>query len=278
MTNEYQPVTIPGRSDIRAQSVLADGKIEYQIVNNGLAEGGYIATNGKTLEHIELDVRPAKRSWHGDIAESMMAESPVVYLAQTPGYVAQGGKEKVFSLDAVDELVSEIVTARQQLAEANEARKRTQNWYAGRYGKLHDWARKMLPEPYLTQFFSCVANGLYDATKDIGKTYRCVAGFDVTPSGYFVMDSASQQILHEQSIRAENAELKLAEAQAENAALKAQVERMQAPVSDEELEQLCSAKGIRAPTNAIIAARAAEEGTKTTPPSRGSEDAERVTL
>jgi hypothetical protein len=35
----------------------------------------------------------------------------------------------------------------------------TRTWYAGRYGKLEDWARKHLPEPWVTEFFNILANG-----------------------------------------------------------------------------------------------------------------------
>jgi hypothetical protein len=124
----------------------------------------------------------------------------------------------------------------QALAAASDKRKHTQKWYASHYGKLQDWARKLLPEPYRTQFFSCVANGLYDVTEDVGKPYKCVAGFIVTPSGYFQLDNAAEQILFDQCVRAEDAE-------AENERLTAQVAELSRPVSDEERDSLNSRYG-----------------------------------
>jgi hypothetical protein len=93
-------------------------------------------------------------------------------------------------------------------------REHTQNWYASHYAKLHDWARKVLPEPYRNQFFSCVANGTYDAMLDCGEPYMCNAGFMVTPSGYIHMDDAKGQIIREQTARAEKAEEELLAAKA----------------------------------------------------------------
>jgi hypothetical protein len=85
----------------------------------------------------------------------------------------------------------------------------TQEWYASHYGKLRDWARKVLPEPYRNQFFSCIANGTYDGMLDVGEPYMCKAGFMVTPSGYMHMDDAKGQLVIDQTRRAEEAEAEL---------------------------------------------------------------------
>jgi len=171
-------------------------------------------------------------------------------------------------------------------------RKHTQDWYAAHYGKLEDWARKILPEPWRNQFFSCIANGTY-GHEDVGTPYMCNAGFMVTPSGYMKFDSAQEQILHDQCTRAENAEAALAQKTREceeerqigiglaqqcgNAiarwnqcveerdALKAQVEQlgrqvaeMRKPVTDEEWRELatCGSFAWRIHVDKIIASRA----------------------
>jgi hypothetical protein len=90
-------------------------------------------------------------------------------------------------------------------------RKHTQDWYAEHYGKLEDWARKILPEPWRTQFFNCIANGTYDAVLDVGEPYMSQVGL-ITPSGYFRMDTAAEQLLRDQTIRVEEAEAALASA------------------------------------------------------------------
>jgi len=116
-----------------------------------------------------------------------------------------------------EDAVAAIAEARRQDAERigeleREAekwkarRKSTADWYARHYGKLEDWARKALPEPWVNQFFSCVANGLYDATKDVAPKYRAVGGFDVVPGNYFDMSDAKGQLIHDQTERAEAAE------------------------------------------------------------------------
>src|SRR6185437_8039279 len=64
----------------------------------------------------------------------------------------------------------------------------------------------VLPDPWRNQFFSCIANGLYDHAKDVGEPYICKAGFKVVPGGYFKLETAQQQILHDQTTRAEEAE------------------------------------------------------------------------
>ena len=88
--------------------------------------------------------------------------------------------------------------------EAYSRQKHTQTWYASHYGKLEDWARKILPEPWRNQFFSCVANGTYSHS-DVGEAYICNAGFKVVPSGYIRMDDAKGQLIQDQTARAEAA-------------------------------------------------------------------------
>jgi hypothetical protein len=97
------------------------------------------------------------------------------------------------------------------------SRVHTQKWYASHYGRLEDWARKVLPEPYRNQFFSCIANGTYDGMLDVGKPYMCKAGFMVTPSGYMHMDDAKGQLILDQTRRAEDAEAKLSSLQSQEA-------------------------------------------------------------
>jgi hypothetical protein len=97
------------------------------------------------------------------------------------------------------------------------SRVHTQKWYASHYGRLEDWARKVLPEPYRNQFFSCIANGTYDGMLDVGKPYMCKAGFMVTPSGYMHMDDAKGQLILDQTLRAEDAEAQLSSLQSQEA-------------------------------------------------------------
>jgi hypothetical protein len=85
----------------------------------------------------------------------------------------------------------------------------TQDWYARHYGKLEDWARKRLPDPWCNEFFNCVANGTW-GHDDVGEPYMSQVG-RIIPSGYFKMDSASEQLLHDQTARAEQAERTVAE-------------------------------------------------------------------
>lgn len=73
------------------------------------------------------------------------------------------------------------------------ARKHTQEWYARHYGKLEDWARTRLPEPWVTEFFNCVANGTYDSHSD----------------DYFRVDTAEGQLILDQTKRAEDAESRI---------------------------------------------------------------------
>src|SRR3984885_6308514 len=84
---------------------------------------------------------------------------------------------------------------------AEEAREHTHDWYARHYGKLHDWARNRLPEPWRGEFFNCVANGTW-GHDDVGEPYMSQVG-RIVPSGYFTMDSAAKQLLSDQTIRAE---------------------------------------------------------------------------
>lgn len=90
---------------------------------------------------------------------------------------------------------------------AVRSRKHTQDWYASHYGKLEDWARKRLPEPWRNEFFHCVANGTW-GHDDLGEPYMSQVG-RIVPSGYFKMDSATEQLLRDQTTRAENAELEI---------------------------------------------------------------------
>lgn len=103
----------------------------------------------------------------------------------------------------------EVADLQKKLERAESGRRHTQDWYARHYGKLHDWARKILPEEYVNQFFSCIANGTW-GTKDVGEPYMSVGAGMITPSGYIKFDSAQEQILHDQTTRAEEAELELA--------------------------------------------------------------------
>jgi len=114
-------------------------------------------------------------------------------------YIAQKN-QRIFALE------TENAELKEEIAKGLGRRRHTHEWYERHYGKLHDWARTVLPEEYRHQFFSCIANGLYDGMKDVGKPYRTVAGFMVTPGGYFKMDTAQEQILFDQCVRAEDAE------------------------------------------------------------------------
>ena len=122
---------------------------------------------------------------------------------------------------------AEIERLKEEIARGSGRRKHTHEWYERHYGKLHDWARTVLPEEYRQQFFNCVANGTY-GHDDLGKPYKAVGGFIVTPGGYFKMDTAQEQILFDQCVRAEDAEAQLA-------AQTALVERLRTA-----LEKMCS--------------------------------------
>jgi uncharacterized small protein (DUF1192 family) len=152
-------------------------------------------------------------------------------------------------LAALRERDERIAELGDEIARGSGRRKHTHEWYEKHYGKLHDWARKILPEPYRKQFFSCIANGLY-SHDDIGKPYKCMAGFMVTPSGYFQMETAQEQILFDQCVRAEDAE-------AENAALRQRVEARtnERNVAMEVLTRIGTPENIHEATSAILAAR-----------------------
>lgn len=111
-------------------------------------------------------------------------------------------------------------TLEKTLRRLEESRTHTQNWYASHYAKLHDWARKRLPDPWRNEFFSCIANGTYSHA-DVGERYTCKAGFEVVPSGYIHMDDAKGQIILEQTRRAEEAEMECARLNARIAELEA---------------------------------------------------------
>jgi hypothetical protein len=113
----------------------------------------------------------------------------------------------------------------EEIERLKDARKHTQDWYARHYGKLHDWARKRLPEPWITEFFNCVANGTW-GHEDIGTPYVCKAGFSITPTNYLRTDTAEGQLLRDQTQRAEDAELYLASANAEIERLKLEAKRL----------------------------------------------------
>lgn len=102
----------------------------------------------------------------------------------------------------------EIEQLRKERDEAESGRKHTHDWYASHYGKLQDWARKRLPENWSYEFFSCIANGTW-GIRDVGEKYICNGGFEVEPSGYIKFTTAQEQILHDQSRRAEVAESQL---------------------------------------------------------------------
>jgi len=109
--------------------------------------------------------------------------------------------------------LSRVEELQQQVADQKKAREHTWQWISQHYGKLQDWARKILPEPWKSQFFGCLANGLYDPVADVGKPYICNAGFEVVPGGYFKMPTAEYQLLCDQMKRAELAEADRDEAQ-----------------------------------------------------------------
>ena len=116
--------------------------------------------------------------------------------------------------NAVDEQMASLISecsmgpTQEELDKAVRARAHTHEWYHAHYGKLEDWARKRLPEPWVTEFFNCVANGTW-GHDDLGEPYMSQVG-RIVPSGYFKMDSAAEQLLRDQTMRAEEAEMKLA--------------------------------------------------------------------
>ncbi len=112
------------------------------------------------------------------------------------------------ALDVIVELRKALDASQEEVERAQRARKFTQEWYARHYGKLEDWARKRLPEDWRHEFFNCVANGSW-GHKDLGETYTAVAGFTVTPTNYFHVDTAEGQLIMDQTRRAEDAESEL---------------------------------------------------------------------
>lgn len=107
------------------------------------------------------------------------------------------------------ELRAENARLREENEDWAEKRKSTHEWYAQHYAKLHDWARKILPDPYRNQFFFCVANGLWDVSKDRGEKYMAVGGFEVHPGGYVTLKDAKGQLIVDQTRRAEDAEARV---------------------------------------------------------------------
>lgn len=87
---------------------------------------------------------------------------------------------------------AEIAEMNRSLQTAVRSREHTQDWYARHYGKVEDWARKELPEPYVHDFFCCIANG----------------SSSVHDSDYFRVDTAEGQLILDQTRRAEEAELR----------------------------------------------------------------------
>jgi hypothetical protein len=127
-------------------------------------------------------------------------------------------KQAEIYMDAVDSELSSVRSHNRKLEQESELnierRTHTQDWFGSHYGKLEDWARKVLPEPWRTQFFNCVANGTYDHSLDVGKPYVCNAGCTIVPTNYFRMDTAEGQLIRDQTNRAELAELHVADLEA----------------------------------------------------------------
>lgn len=46
----------------------------------------------------------------------------------------------------------------------------TRDWYATRWGRLQEWARADLPEPWKTEFFNIIANGRRDVNDPVSYT------------------------------------------------------------------------------------------------------------
>ena len=98
----------------------------------------------------------------------------------------------------------------EQRDKAQRARRHTQEWYSRHYGKLEDWARKRLPEPWVNEFFSCIANGSW-GMNDNAPPVKLADGTKIVPTNYFRVDTAEGQLILDQTRRAEDAETKLAE-------------------------------------------------------------------
>ncbi len=133
----------------------------------------------------------------------------------TKAFAAEGNA--VYQQRRAERAESESQSLRERVEELEKEnskligrRKHTQQWYASHYGKLEDWARKRLPEPWRNEFFSCIANGTWGHA-DVGERYRCKAGFDVVPSGYIHMEDAKGQLVLDQTSRAELAEERAAQ-------------------------------------------------------------------
>lgn len=112
-------------------------------------------------------------------------------------------------------LSAQVADRDAEIEKLKSRRIHTQEWYARHYGKLEDWARKVLPDPHRTQFFNCIANGAYDHALDVGEPYVAKAGFRVVPTNYFRMDTAEGQLILDQTQRAEDAEAELATAKSD---------------------------------------------------------------
>lgn len=129
----------------------------------------------------------------------------------TARLIAAAPDDIAYLLDALTCAEKENVELKGVADKLQGRRRHTQEWYASHYGKLEDWARKILPEPWRRQFFNCIANGTYDHD-DVGEAYICNAGFRVVPSGYIHMDDAKGQLITDQTSRAEAAEQSLQQA------------------------------------------------------------------
>jgi hypothetical protein len=99
---------------------------------------------------------------------------------------------------------------------SEERRQSTWDYIARHYGKVEDWARKQLPEPWRTEFFCCIANGTST----------------VSASDYFKMDSAEKQLYHDQCNRAESAERELEASREEMKGLREELEKMISPCTN----------------------------------------------
>lgn len=125
-----------------------------------------------------------------------------------PPEVAEGQTQMLW--DALVAARLKLAGVERERDKAVKGQESTWKWLESKYGKLDEWSRTILPEPWRTQFWNCRANGLYDQTKDVGEPYRCNAGMMITPSNYFHLKEP--QILYDQIARAESASLKLAAA------------------------------------------------------------------
>ena len=154
--------------------------------------------------HAMTDGSPSRH----EIGPSCMAEG--VQEAPTLTQLEVAENNHAVSLLEWERCENERDALREQRDEAVRAREHTQDWYARHYGKVEDWARKRLPEPWRTEYFNCVANGTW-GHDDVGEPYMSQVG-RIVPSGYFKMDSAAEQLLRDQTTRAEIAESRLAQA------------------------------------------------------------------